>query len=121
MDSPSHSWRTNRGRVPDDFLAVRAPRSRLFERQLIWSCRGISYIIDVYSAESNSALAANTLVRSTAGAGFPLFATAMYHTLGVPWATSLLGFLTLAFIPVPFVFFVYGERIRKLSKYVPTA
>lgn len=42
---------------------------------------------------ANSAIAANTSVRSLAGGGLPLFATAMYHTLGVAWATSLLGFL----------------------------
>lgn len=82
--------------------------------------QGISYIIDVYLMYANSAIAGNTLIRSFAGAGFPLFATAMYHTLGVAWATSLLGFLTVAFIPVPILFFIYGKRIRQLSKYSPT-
>ena len=82
--------------------------------------QGLSYIIDVYLMHANSALAANTLVRSLAGGGFPLFATAMYHTLGVEWATSLLGFLTIAFFPVPILFFIYGKKIREMSKYSPT-
>ena len=82
--------------------------------------QGLSYIIDVYLMHANSALAANTLVRSVAGGGFPLFATALYHTLGVAWATSLLGFLTIAFFPVPILFFIYGKRIREMSKYSPT-
>lgn len=82
--------------------------------------RGLSYIIDVYLMHANSAIAGNTLVRSFAGAGFPLFATAMYHNLGVAWATSLLGFLTVAFLPVPILFFVYGKKIRKMSRYSPT-
>ena len=82
--------------------------------------QGLSYIIDVYMMHANSAIAANTLLRSLAGAGFPLFATAMYHTLGVNWATSLLGFLTVAFFPVPILFFLYGKRIREMSKYSPT-
>lgn len=82
--------------------------------------QGLSYIIDVYLMHANSAIAANTLVRSLAGAGFPLFATAMYHTMGVAWATSLLGFLTVAFLPVPILFFVYGKKIRQMSKYSPT-
>ena len=43
--------------------------------------QGLNYIIDVYMRHANSAIAANTLLRSLAGAGFPLFATAMYHTL----------------------------------------
>ena len=81
--------------------------------------QGLSYIIDVYLMHANSAIAANTFVRSFAGGGFPLFATALYHTLGVPWATSLLGFLTVAFIPVPILFFIYGKKLRGLSKYSP--
>ena len=82
--------------------------------------RGLVYIIDVYLMYANSAIAANTLVRSLAGAGFPLFATPMFLNLGVPWATSLLGFLTLAMVPVPVLFFVYGKKIRSLSKFSPT-
>ncbi|RDW82201.1 MFS general substrate transporter-65 [Coleophoma cylindrospora] len=82
--------------------------------------QGLNYIIDVYMWHANSAIAANTLVRSFAGAGFPLFATAMYHTLGVPWATSLLGFLCVALIPVPILFFVYGKKIRAASKFAPS-
>jgi len=82
--------------------------------------QGLNYIIDVYLMYANSAIAANTLIRSTFGAGFPLFATAMYHTLGVNWATSLLGFITAALFPVPILFYFYGARIRKMSKYSPT-
>ena len=82
--------------------------------------QGLSYIIDVYLMHANSAIAANTFVRSFAGGGFPLFATAMYHNLGVAWATSLLGFLTVAFLPAPILFFKYGKRIRQMSRYSPT-
>ena len=81
--------------------------------------QGLSYVIDVYLMHANSAIAANTLLRSMAGGGFPLFATALYHTLGVDWATSLLGFLTVAFLPVPILFFVYGKKLRGLSRYSP--
>ena len=44
-------------------------------------------------------------MRSSFGAGFPLFATAMYKNLGVGWASSTLGFLSIAFIPIPFVLY----------------
>ncbi|MCJ1478148.1 hypothetical protein MMC13_006824 [Lambiella insularis] len=81
--------------------------------------QGLNYIIDVYLMYANSALAANTLIRALSGAGFPLFATAMFDKLGVSWATSLLGFLTVAMSPVPILFFLYGKRIRALSKYNP--
>ncbi|KAL5379202.1 hypothetical protein DPSP01_008651 [Paraphaeosphaeria sporulosa] len=82
--------------------------------------QGLNYIIDCYLMYANSAIAANTFLRSGFGAGFPLFATAMYHTLGVSWATSLLGFITTAMIPVPILFYFYGAKIRKMSKYSPT-
>ena len=83
--------------------------------------QGLNYIIDVYMWHANSAIAANTMVRGLAGGGFPLFATAMYHTLGVAWATSLLGFLCIAMIPAPILFFIYGHKIRQMSKFSPSA
>jgi DHA1 family multidrug resistance protein-like MFS transporter len=82
--------------------------------------QGINYIIDCYLMNANSAIAGNTLIRSFAGAGFPLFAVQMYHKLGVGWATSLLGFLAVAFVPVPILFYIYGAKLRKLSKFTPT-
>lgn len=44
----------------------------------------------------------------------------MYTSLGVAWATSLLGFLCVAFVPVPILFYFYGARIRQKSRFTPT-
>lgn len=88
---------------------------------LVTFWQGMNYIIDCYGFYSNSAIAINTFIRSIAGAGFPLFAPAMYHNLGVPWATSLLAFLCVAFLPVPVLFYKYGAKIREKSKFTPTA
>lgn len=85
---------------------------------VIW-LQGLNYLIDVYLMFANSALSANTLIRSTVGGAFPLFANYMYNRLGVAWATSLLGFLSIAMIPIPFVFYFYGPKIRALSRYTP--
>jgi hypothetical protein len=76
--------------------------------------------LDTYTMNANSALAAMTFVRSWFGAGFPLFATTMFHQLGVPWATSTLGFISLALVPVPILFYKFGARIRSKSKFVPS-
>ncbi len=76
----------------------------------------LTYLGDAYPKYVASVYAGNDLVRSSFGAAFPLFANAMYTRLGVGWASSLLGFLSVAFIPVPFVLHVYGERIRGRSK-----
>lgn len=82
--------------------------------------QALNYLIDAYLMVAASAIAANTFLRSFFGAGFPLFATAMFNNLGVDWAGSLLGFLAIAFLPIPFLFYIFGPKLRKLSKYAPT-
>jgi hypothetical protein len=77
---------------------------------------GLKYIVDVYLIYANSAISANTVVRSCFGAGFPLFANAMYHRLGFSWATSLLAFLAIAMAPVPVILYLFGQRIRMWSR-----
>ena len=88
---------------------------------LIVFVQGLSYLVDCYKWIANSAIAASTFFRSLAGAGFPLFATAMYHTLNVQWATTLLAFLCLALMPVPILFWKFGKEIRGKSRFVPNA
>ena len=39
----------------------------------------------------------------------------MYKTLGYEWAASLLGFLSLLLVPIPFVLFRHGRALRKRS------
>ncbi|EXJ89639.1 hypothetical protein A1O3_02706 [Capronia epimyces CBS 606.96] len=73
----------------------------------------LNYLPDAYPEYTASVLAGNDLMRSAFGAGFPLFATAMYRNLGVGWASSTLGFISIAFIPIPFVLYKYGETLRK--------
>lgn len=86
---------------------------------LVIFLQGLNYIIDVYMLLANSALAANTLFRSTFGGAFPLFASQMYQNLGVDWASTLLGLITVAKIPIPILFFIYSSRIRKKSRFCP--
>ncbi|KAE9393585.1 MFS general substrate transporter [Gymnopus androsaceus JB14] len=75
-----------------------------------------NYIIDTYLMMAASALAACTVIRSLFGAGFPLFANQMYARLGPEWASTLLGFLALAMVPIPFVFMKFGATLRAKSK-----
>ena len=82
--------------------------------------QGLAYLIDVYLMNANSAIAANSFVRSWVAGGFIMFATGMFHDLGVPWAASLLGFLCLALYPAPIVFFIMGSKIRGWSRFSPT-
>jgi DHA1 family multidrug resistance protein-like MFS transporter len=67
-----------------------------------------------------SAIAGNTLLRSLAGAGFPLFSSYMFNGMGIQWASTLLGCVAAALVPIPVVFYIYGHRIRKRSAFAPT-
>ena len=87
---------------------------------IVITLQGMNYVVDCYTLNANSALAAMTFVRCCFGAGFPLFASAMFHNLGVPWATSTLAFISVAAVPVPILFYKFGAKIRSFSKYVPT-
>lgn len=69
---------------------------------------------------STTALAANTVVRSAAGAAAPLFTTYMFDSLGVGGGASLIGGVGVLLAPIPFIFYRYGEAIRKKSKFAPT-
>jgi MFS transporter, DHA1 family, multidrug resistance protein len=77
----------------------------------------MTYLMECYPRDTNSAMAANTIVRSFVAAAFPLFANQMYERLGVQWATSLLGFLCVAFTPAPILLYKYGPRVRSWSKF----
>ena len=91
--------------------------SSLFGCSLILFFNAIlNYLADAYPLYAASVLAGNDLVRSAFGATFPLFARAMYHRLGVGWASTLLALLACAFIPIPILLYRYGERIRLNSK-----
>jgi hypothetical protein len=42
---------------------------------------------------------------------------AVYERLTIPWASSFFGFVSLALLPIPWVLFKYGPRIRAKSQY----
>ena len=80
----------------------------------------LNYLIDAYLMFAASAIAANTFLRSLAGAGFPLFATQMISGLGVQWAGTLLGCVAVILIPLPVIFYLKGAKIRERSTFAPT-
>jgi MFS family permease len=72
-----------------------------------------SYLVDAFTIFAASALAANTVVRSIMGAILPLAGQSMYASLGLGWGNSLLGFIAVACIPVPWVLMKYGQKLRE--------
>jgi len=80
------------------------------------------FMIDAYGPlYGASAAGAAMLSRYTLSAVFPLFSLQMYRALGVGWATSLLGFCTLAMAPIPWLFWRCGESLRRRTKYETSA
>lgn len=75
-----------------------------------------SYLIDCYARYAASALAANTLLRSLFGFAFPLFANYMYADLGNQIASTIVAVLSVLCVPLPFIYYKYGHRIRRRSK-----
>ena len=71
-----------------------------------------SYLVDAFTIHAASAIAASTVLRSTVGALLPLAGPKMYATLGLGWGNSLLGFVALAMMPIPVLFWRYGEWLR---------
>lgn len=74
-----------------------------------------NYIAGSYGIYAASALAGNSVVRSIFGGTLPLAGSTMYGTLNPRWAGTLLGLLEVILIPIPFVFYYYGDRIRRKS------
>jgi hypothetical protein len=81
----------------------------------------LNYLVDSYTIYAASVLAANSAMRSIFGAVFPLFADKMYENLGLHWAASVPAFLALACVPIPYLFFIYGARIRRRCHYAAEA
>ncbi|TGO81778.1 hypothetical protein BPOR_1019g00010 [Botrytis porri] len=76
-----------------------------------------NYLVDSYQHQAASALAAKTFLRSFWGAAVVLFTEQMYARLGYQWASSLLAFIALACCAIPFVFWVWGAKIREKSRF----
>lgn len=72
----------------------------------------LNYLIDTFQRYAASAVAANTFLRSVFAGAFPLFITPQLHHMGIGWGISVYGFVAVALVPIPFLFYIYGKRIR---------
>ena len=78
----------------------------------------MTYLIDTYGAlYGASAIAANTLLRYSVGAAFPIFIVQMYEKLGIAWASSLIGFVGVALLPIPWALYKWGPFLRSKSSF----
>lgn len=78
----------------------------------IYAANYLSHSYGIYSA---SAMAGNSVIRSILGGTLPLAGPALYAKIGANWAGTLLGLLEVLIIPIPFIFYRYGAKIRMKS------
>ncbi|KAF7917086.1 hypothetical protein EAE99_009415 [Botrytis elliptica] len=77
------------------------------------------YHSDFYTAHySASMLAALTFMRFFVSACFPLITPTILDKLGFTWATSMLGFITVSLIPIPWILYRFGPYLRTKSQYI---
>ncbi|OAX33805.1 MFS general substrate transporter [Rhizopogon vinicolor AM-OR11-026] len=73
------------------------------------------YLADCYGPYASSALAGQSLCRNILATVFPLFATQMFDRMTYKWADTLFALIAVAMIPIPYILFFYGSRIRQRS------
>ncbi|KAI3556005.1 hypothetical protein CABS03_09624 [Colletotrichum abscissum] len=76
-----------------------------------------TYLVDAFTLYAASVTAANAVLRSLLGALLPLGGLQLYNKLGLGWGNTLLGLLTLAAAPVPWILYTFGERIRRSPRF----
>lgn len=76
-----------------------------------------TYLVDTFGMHAASAMAVNTVLRSVTAAFLPMAGLDMYDALGLGWGNSVLGFAALCLVPIPGLFYLYGERLRTDPKY----
>lgn len=61
------------------------------------------------------------MARYFCSAPIPLFTTQMINGMGFDWTITLLACLTMLLLPVPWIIFKWGPRLRARSTYVKAA
>ncbi|KAI1379591.1 polyamine transporter 1 [Hypoxylon crocopeplum] len=77
----------------------------------------LNYLVDTFQMYAASAVAANTFLRSCFAAAFPLVVAPLYHNLGVGPGSSVFAGFACLLIPVPYVFYFFGKRIRAANRW----
>lgn len=75
------------------------------------------YIIDSYEIMAASALTFVTVVRYLVAGGMTVVGVPFYRNLGPHWTVTVLAIISLLLVPIPYILYIYGEKVRKFSKY----
>ncbi|KAF2767177.1 MFS general substrate transporter [Teratosphaeria nubilosa] len=75
------------------------------------------YIIDSYEMYAASALTFCALVRYLAAGGMTVVGVPMYGNLGTHYTLTILACISIAALPIPYLLYVWGPKLRAKSKY----
>lgn len=75
------------------------------------------YLIDSYEVYSASPLGFMAFTRYLVAGGVMIAGSTIYERYGVHYTLTVLGAISSALALIPYLFFFYGARIRRLSKY----
>ncbi|PSN67028.1 MFS general substrate transporter [Corynespora cassiicola Philippines] len=78
------------------------------------------YIIDSYESYAASALASVTLIRYVAAGGMTVVGIPFYKNMGVHYTLTIMGCISVVLVPVPYLFYLYGRKLREWSTYAAT-
>ncbi|KAJ5184800.1 Major facilitator superfamily domain general substrate transporter [Penicillium cf. griseofulvum] len=78
---------------------------------------GYQYVADAFEAHAASALSCLQMTRLVTAGAMAIVAELMYNRLGVAWTLTLLGCLSLFFVPVPYLLYWKGHKIRSWSRH----
>jgi hypothetical protein len=76
-----------------------------------------NYLADTYQAYASSAIAAQSFCRNMLGGVFPLVVAPLFLNLGEARAGAVLGAIATALTAVPWVLALFGEKIRRRSRF----
>ncbi|KAJ5263216.1 hypothetical protein N7478_010821 [Penicillium angulare] len=75
----------------------------------------INYLAGSYTVYAASSLASVSIIRYGLAGVLPLAGNKMYRTMGADWAGTMLALIEVVLIPIPFIFYKYGHKIRMRS------
>ncbi|KAK9452948.1 major facilitator superfamily domain-containing protein [Dipodascopsis uninucleata] len=75
------------------------------------------YVIDAYEIYAASALTLVTFLRYVTAGSLTAVGIPFYKNMGVHWTLTILACISILLVPIPFVFYKYGHKIRSFSKH----
>ncbi|KAJ5319808.1 hypothetical protein N7508_000091 [Penicillium antarcticum] len=75
------------------------------------------YIIDTYDVYSASALGFLVFTRYVVAGGMTIAGGPIYEAIGPHYTLTILGAISAAMAPIPYLLYIYGPRIRKFSQH----